>query len=145
MGQPARERFRSWFHRLVRCNAELWARCWRRARPWRWVLPHGRWVNSKRGKRAIEVGRRSTVKRTSRNMHAVVTRAHGGRFEMKRYCSVAVCDDKRARCDPVNHQIARLDCCRVDWITYLNDEIGRLQNDSPTDFTADGAGSGGYV
>ena len=78
-------------------------------------------------------------------MHGVITRDHGRRFEMKRYRSVAVCDDKRARCDPVNHQIARLDCYRVDWITHLNDEIGRINNDGPTDCTTDGASSGGYV
>ena len=100
---------------------------------------------SKRLERAIEIGRRTTVERTSGNMHAVGTCDHGGRFEMKRYRSVAVCDDKRTRRDPVNHQIARLDCYRVDWITYLNNEIGRIQNDSPTDFTADGASSGDYA
>ena len=100
---------------------------------------------SKRLERAIEVGRRATVERASRNMHAVSTRDHGGRFKMKRYRSVAVCDDKRARCDPVNHQIARLDCYRVDWITHVDDEIGRIHNDGPTDFTADGASSSGYV
>ena len=134
-----------WLHRLVRCNAELWARCWRGARPWCWEWPHRRRAYSKNLERAIEVGRRATVKRTNRNMHGVGTRDHRGRVEMKHYRSVAVGDDKRARCDPVNHQIARLDCYRVDWITHLDDEIGRIHNDGPTDFTADGASSGGYV
>jgi hypothetical protein len=124
---------------------DLRARCRRGARPWRWEWPRRRRSYSKRLERAIELDRRAAVKRTSRNMHAVGTSNHGGRVEMKRYRSVAVRDDKGARCGPVNHQIARLDCYRVDWITHLNNEIGRIQNDSPTDWTGHGASSAGYV
>jgi hypothetical protein len=43
-------------------------------------------------------------------MHGVVKAPHhGGRVEMKRYRSVAVCYDKRARWGSVDHQIASLD------------------------------------
>jgi hypothetical protein len=57
---------------------------------------------------------RAAVKCTSGNMNGVVAAHHGGRVEMKRYRSVAVCYDKRARWGPVDHQIARLDGYRVN-------------------------------
>jgi hypothetical protein len=78
-------------------------------------------------------------------MHAVATSDHRGRIEMKRYHSVAVCYDKRDRRDPVYYQIACLDRFRVNGITHLDDEISGIENDNPTDWTAHGASSGGYL
>jgi len=72
---------------------------------------------------------RAAVKCTSGNMNGVVAAHHGGRVEMKRYRSVAVCYDKRARWGPVDHQIARLDGYRVNWITHFDNEISRWDND----------------
>jgi len=124
---------------------ELRARCWSRARPLRWEWPRRRRSYSKRLERATELDRRAAVKRTSKNMHAVGTRNHRGRVEMKGYHSVAVCYDKRARRSPVYHQIARLNGSRVNWITHVDNEISRIKNDKPTDWTAHGASSDGYL
>ena len=71
-------------------------------------------MDSKKIERANEVDRRAAVKCTSGNTHDVVAHHHGGRVEMKRYRSVAVCYDKRARWDSVDHQIARLNGYRVN-------------------------------
>ena len=67
-------------------------------------------------------------------MHGVEALYYGGRVEVKRYRSVAVCYDKRVRWDPVNHQIGRLDGYRINWLTNFDNEISGVKDNRPTDW-----------
>jgi len=53
---------------------------------------------------------------------------------MKRNRSIAICYDKPVRWGSVDHQIARLDGCRVNWVTHLDNEIGGFKNKKPTNW-----------
>ena len=107
-----------------------------RARPWCWAGPFWwrRRPYSIGKERASEVDRRAAVKCTSGNIHGVEASHHGRRVEMKCYCSVAVCNDKRACRGPVDQQVAGLHGYRVNWLTDFDNEISRLEDDNPTDW-----------